>query len=212
MLPLWIRRRRYGEIDRGSNYFLVRPSCFLLAAIALTAPGHSKVDVACFPDLVSASGEADDTTRNNILVVLVMTPVDLQWPHAGYLCRIWTHPMIELRNLLRLDSSKQEGSDSRTTKILVKARLDNAPDAGQRLNMPYAIGGSGVQSEAGFCRQTRNPCEAPLRPTPARSHGKLAVTVTKKKAESLWTKTKSHTTLESDSSRRRRMMALPRAA
>jgi hypothetical protein len=34
--------------------------------------------------------------------------------------------------------------------MLVKAKLDNAPDAKQRLNMLYAIGGSGVQSEALF--------------------------------------------------------------
>jgi hypothetical protein len=52
-----------------SDAFIRRQAAALLTAIVLAAPERSKVDVACFPDLVAASGDPDDTTRNDILFV-----------------------------------------------------------------------------------------------------------------------------------------------
>ena len=131
-----------------SNVLIRRQAAALLAAIALTAPEHSKVDVACFPDLVSASGEADDTTRNNILVVLAMTPGGPPIAARRVFMQNLDSPNYRTAELAAAGLIKAGGERQQDNETLVKAKLDNAPDAKQRLNMLYAIAGSGVQSEA----------------------------------------------------------------
>ena len=127
-----------------SNVLIRREAAALLTAIAVAAPEHSKVDVACFPDLVSASGEADDITRNNILVVLAMTPSGPPIAARRVFMQNLDSPNYRTAQLAAAGLIKAGGERQQDNEIFVKAKLDNAPDAKQRLNMLYAIGGSGV--------------------------------------------------------------------
>jgi hypothetical protein len=131
-----------------SDAFVRRQAAALLTALLLAAPEHSKVDVACFPDLVAASGDPDDTTRNDILFVLAMTPGGSPSAARDVFVKDLDSPNYRTSEVAATGLLKAGGERKQDNEMLVKAKLDNAPDTKQRLNMLYAIGGSGVQSEA----------------------------------------------------------------
>ena len=130
-----------------SDAFIRRQAAALLTAIVLAAPEHSKVDVACFPDLVAASGDPDDTTRNDILFVLAMNPAGPPSAAHDVFVKDLDSTNYRTAELAAAGLLKEGGEQKQNNELLVKAKLDNAPDAKHRLNMLYAIGGSGVQSE-----------------------------------------------------------------
>jgi hypothetical protein len=131
-----------------SDAYIRRQAAALLTAILLAAPEHSKVDAACFPDLVDASGDPDDTTRNDILLVLAMNPAGPPGSARDVFVRNLDSPNYRTSEVAAAGLLRAGGERKQDNETLVKAKLDNAPDAKQRLNMLYAIGGSGVQSEA----------------------------------------------------------------
>jgi hypothetical protein len=119
----------------------------ILTTIVLVAPEHNKVDVACFQDLVAAAGDPDDMTRNDILFVLAMNPAGP--PNAAHDVFVENLDSTNYRTaeLAAAGLLKEGGQQKQNNELLVKAKLDNASDAKHSLNMLYAIGGSGVQSE-----------------------------------------------------------------
>jgi HEAT repeat protein len=131
-----------------ADAYIRRQAAALLTAILLAAPQHSKVDVACFPDLVAASGDPDDTTRNDILFVLAMTPAGPPGSARDVFVTNLDSPNDRTSEVAAAGLLRAGGERKQENEMLVKAKLDKAPDARQRLNMLYAIGGSGVQSEA----------------------------------------------------------------
>jgi hypothetical protein len=131
-----------------SDAFIRRQAAGLLTAIVLAAPEHSRVDVACFPDLVAASGDTDDTTRNDILFVLAMTPGGPPSAARDVFVKDLDSPNYRTSEVAAAGLLKGGGEGKQDNEMLIKAKLDNATDAKQRLNMLYAIGGSGVQSES----------------------------------------------------------------
>ena len=130
-----------------SDAYLRRQAAALLAAILLAAPEHSKVDATCFPDLVATSGDPDDTTRNDILFVLAMNPTGPPNSARDVFIKNLDSPNYRSAELSAAGLLKAGGERKQDNEMLVKAKLDNTPDAKQRLNILYAIGGSGVQSE-----------------------------------------------------------------
>jgi hypothetical protein len=131
-----------------TDAFIRRQAAAILTAIVLATPEHNKVDVACFQDLVAASSHPDDMTRNDILFVLAMNPAGP--PNAAHDVFVKDLDSTNYRTaeLAAAGLLKEGREQKQNNQLLVKAKLDNAPDAKHSLNMLYAIGGSGVQSEA----------------------------------------------------------------
>jgi HEAT repeat protein len=136
-----------GSLHDG-NVLVRRHAAALLTAIVLAAPEHSQVDVACFPDLVAASGDTDDTTRNDILYVLAMTPGGPPAAAREVFVKDLDSPNYRTSEVAAAGLLKIGAEHKQDNEMLVKAKLDNAPDEKQRLNLLYAIAGSGVQSAA----------------------------------------------------------------
>ena len=125
-----------------------RQAAAMLAAIDFSGPEHSKVIVACFPDLLAAAGDPDNTTHTAILCALALTPGAPLSTARNVFVKDLNSPDDRTALLATVGLLKTGGERKQDNERLVKARLDNAADAGQRRNMLRAIGGSGVQSEA----------------------------------------------------------------
>jgi HEAT repeat protein len=133
-----------------ADAFIRRQAAALLGAIIVSAPEHSKVDVACFPDLIAASGDPDDTTRNDILYVLAMTPGGSPRAARDVFVKDLDSPNYRTSEVAAAGLLKSSGDRKQENEALVKAKLDSAPEGKQRLNVLFAIAGSRVQSEALF--------------------------------------------------------------
>ena len=99
----------------------------LLTAIVLAAPEHRKVDVACFPDLVAASGDPDDTTRNDILFVLAMNPAGPPRAAHDVFVKDLDSTNYRTAELAAAGLLKEGGEQKQNNELLVKTKVDDAP-------------------------------------------------------------------------------------
>jgi hypothetical protein len=122
----------------------------ILQTIVLAAPSHNQVVVACTSGLIKTASDTVDRVRNNSLFTLAMNPAGppqeaQQVFEQAIKSENYRTAEIGAAGLLREDEGKNTSNIQ-----LVEQELVSAPDANHRLNMLYAIGGSGVQSDQLF--------------------------------------------------------------
>lgn len=147
---------------RDPDPYIRLQSAALLSGIVLVNKEHAGVVQACTPELVAEARDTPTQTfknpildnatqaRNDALFALAMDPLGTP-PQAEAVFRDelksdnFRSAEVAAAGLLRL-----QGPDAAANQKLVTEALKNAPDAKHRLNMLYAISGSGTRSDELF--------------------------------------------------------------
>jgi HEAT repeat protein len=105
--------------------------------------------LSCIPGLVATAKDADDQTRNNALFALALNPAGP--PPAAHDVFVSSLQSKSLRTVeVAASGLIREATNVQANHRLVEQALESAPDAKHRLNLLYAISGSGVPSETLF--------------------------------------------------------------
>lgn len=135
---------------KDSDSFIRLQATAVLQAIAIAAPTHNQVVLSCVPGLIANASDSHDRVRNNALFILAMNPAGpppeaQQVFEAALQSSNFRTVEVGAAGLLKMDGGKSE-----TNQKLVEKALKTASDPQRRLNMLYAISGSGVHSDPLF--------------------------------------------------------------
>jgi hypothetical protein len=125
-------------------------SAGILQAIVLVVPEHNSVVVSCFPQLIITATDATDFVRNDSLFALAMNPAGPPPQAHDVFVKSLGSDKFRTAELGAAGLLKEKGANAEANQILVQKALEEAPDAKHRLNILYAISGTGVPSDILF--------------------------------------------------------------
>jgi HEAT repeat protein len=138
-----------GTLSDPDPYLRLQAAA-ILETIVRIAPEHNQVVQACTPGLLVAGRDTSTEVRNNALFALAMNPTG-------------TPPQAEsvFQDALKSDNLRTAevgaagllrvgGVNAAADEKLVADALSNAPDAKHKVNLLYAITGSGTHSDVVF--------------------------------------------------------------
>jgi len=157
---------------RDPDSYIRLQAAALLSGIALVEKQHAGVIQACLPELLAEARDAPTQTgmpdildnatqaRNDALFALALNPAGTP-PQAEPVFR----DQLKSTNLRTTEMAaagllRLQGPDAAANQKLVTDALESAPDAKHRLNLLYAIRGSGTRSDVVF-QATRQMVDDP---------------------------------------------------
>ena len=130
--------------------FIRQQASGIYVTIVLVEPDHKQVALSCTSGLVAAASDPVDQIRNNSLFALAMNPDGPPAQAHDTFVNALTSPNLRTAEVAAAGLLKEDNGRSTKNHALVEQALAAAPDSKHKLNLLYAIGGSGVPSDSLF--------------------------------------------------------------